>query len=74
MDVTFWQRTSFHFAQVLKTVFREYGLIDLGEEISRQLNIQSVVWVLLDVFSWIYSEDCEKKQRRNTILTEKNLC
>jgi predicted alpha-1,6-mannanase (GH76 family) len=61
---TFWQRTCLHFVPsetLSETSFASNGLIHLAEEISRQLSIQTVAWLLLAALSQAYSENPVQK-------------
>ena len=48
---------------------KRFGLILLAEEISKQLNIDSAVWLLLVTFVKIYNEKEQAEKGKNTKYT-----
>jgi hypothetical protein len=69
--VTFGQRTYLHFVHPLKTLreaeFKEDRLINLAEEISKHLNIQAMLWLLLAAFRQVYSENQEQQSKQKDL-------
>jgi hypothetical protein len=63
----FWQRISLHVVCVLRLSEAEYkdnGLLNLTEEMSRLWSVQAFAWIMLAAFSQVYNVIVNKKQSR----------